>query len=120
MGATKNRKPSQASPPRTGITLTECEAWCTATACCDAVVYGGSTCYRRQQTVISDCLSSDATMGTYLKTAPVPPCPAPHPKPLPPPAPPVPYPAPPPVPPAKSGKNVLYIVYDDLRPDLSA
>jgi len=60
----------------------------------------------------------------YMKTASVAPCPAPHPKPAPPSPkptpPPPPFPPPPPVPPKKGGRNVLYIVYDDLRPDLSA
>ena len=58
-----------------------------------------------------------------VKKTPAPPCPTPQPKPNPPPpptAPPIPYSPAPPVPPAKGGKNVLYIVYDDLRPDLSA
>lgn len=96
-------------------TLSLCPRACTAVEF-RPTVDGVGTCWRRANVVLDECVKSSSTPGSksytlYLRHnhTECPPSPSP-----------APYPPPPPVPPASGGRNVLYIVYDDLRPDLSA
>jgi hypothetical protein len=132
-----------AGPPHTNVTVAECFALCDAISsssncpfACVCVEFRSSetsargqvdsaattrgTCWRRAACDVPACDDTDASFVAWTSDA-RPGCKLPPPAP-PPPSPPSPSPYPPPTPPpppAVGKRNVLYIVYDDLRPDLS-
>jgi hypothetical protein len=101
----------------TGLDVAHCEARCDADPNCYCVVLGkeagqaNGKCYKRSFCNPKQCTAS-AGFNVFIKpggpSPPPTPNPPPHPKPTPAPRPP------------STTRNVLYIVFDDLRPDLSA
>ena len=97
-----------------GLNATECEARCDADPHCYCLVIlakPAGKCYKRSFCYPKQCEAADG-VDVYIKPG------APSPPPTP--NPPEPTPRPTTPRPPSTTRNLLYIVFDDLRPDLSA